>query len=329
MDTVRWGLLSTANINRRVIPAIRASERGELVAVASRSSNKAAEYAAKWKIPSYFGDYAEMLKSDTIDAVYISLPNHLHARWSINALEAGKHVLCEKPLALSLDEVDEMASAAEQTGKNLAEAFMYRHHPQTKIVGDWIQSGRLGEITYFQGIFNFTGMAADNVRLVPEWGGGALWDVGVYPMSLAQYVMGGPPQWVVGDQQLGDSGVDMVFSGQLHYSGSRMAQISCAFKTPFHSFVQILGTEGTLTIDRPFVQLAGGPHLYFKKSDGSREPVPVPSKELYSGEIEDMNASVLDGTPNYLSLAESRDHIRTILALYDSARNKSARVNLS
>lgn len=329
MDIVRWGLLSTANINRRVIPAIRASKRGELVAVASRSKDKAADYADKWEIPRSFGGYDQMLKSATIDAVYISLPNHLHAKWSVAALESGKHVLCEKPLALSLDEVDDMASAAKRSGRNLAEAFMYRHHPQTKIVGDWIQSGRLGEVTYFQGVFNFTGMDVDNVRLVPEWGGGALWDVGVYPMSFAQYVMGGAPEWVVGDQQIGDSGVDMVFSGQLHYGGGRMAHISCAFKTPFHTFVQILGTEGTLTIERPFVQLSGDPHLYFKKPDGSREPVSVPSKELYIGEIEDMNAAVLDGSPNYLSLAESRDHVRTILALYESARNKSVRVDLS
>ncbi len=143
---VRWGLLSTAHINRRLIPAIRASKRGELVAVASRSLSKAEDYAANWNIPVAFGSYQDMLDSGQIDVVYISLPNHLHAEWSIRALQAGVHVLCEKPFAITLEQVDQMIETSRQTEKVLAEAFMYRHHPQTKIVGEWVRSGRLGEI---------------------------------------------------------------------------------------------------------------------------------------------------------------------------------------
>jgi predicted dehydrogenase len=131
MDRVRWGLLSTARINRQLIPAIRASDRGELSAVASRSQAAAEAYAADWDIPHAFGSYQAMLDSDRVDAVYISLPNHLHAEWAIRALRAGKHVLCEKPFALSLEEVDAMIAASRETGCYLAEAFMYRHHPQT------------------------------------------------------------------------------------------------------------------------------------------------------------------------------------------------------
>ena len=329
MGTVRWGLMSTANINRRVIPAIRASKRGELVAVASRDRQKAEAYAAEWEIARVFGSYEEMLASDTVDAVYISLPNHLHAEWSIKALEAGKHVLCEKPFAISVAEVDEMIATADRTGRALAEAFMYRHHPQTKLIGDWVNGGRLGEITYFHAVFNFTGMDPSNVRLAPEWGGGALWDIGVYPLSLAQYVMGGPPESVIGDQRLGDTGVDMLFAGQLRYSGGRIAHISCSFDTPFFTFAEIFGTEGTLTLYRPFVQLDDGSHLYFTKPDGEREQVPVPVKELYLGEVEDMNAAILDGQSNYLTLAESRNHVRTVLALYESARNNSMVVSLA
>ena len=135
MSTVRWGLISTANINRRLIPAIRSSKKGVLTAVASRSQKSAKQYADKWKIPHAFGSYQEMLDSGVVDVVYNSLPNHLHAEWSIKAMEAGKHVLCEKPFAISLEEVDQMAATSEKTGCHIAEAFMYRHHPQTKIVG--------------------------------------------------------------------------------------------------------------------------------------------------------------------------------------------------
>lgn len=322
MTTIRWGLVSTANINRRVIPAIRQSARGQLTAVASRDIDKSTAYAAEWQIPSAFGSYEAMLASDEVDAVYISLPNHLHAEWTIKALEAGKHVLCEKPFAVTLEDVDRMIAAARRTGLVLAEAFMYRHHPQTKIVGDWVREGRLGDIARISAVFNFSGMQPDNVRLNPEWGGGSLWDVGVYPVSLAQYLMGGPPNWVFGDQRLGHSGVDMVFVGQMHYDGQRMAQLSCSFQTPFHARAEITGTEGTLTLQRPFTFMDdGGQYLYFTPPDGDPEPVPVPDKPLYLGEIEDMHAAILDGRPNYLTLAETRDHVRTTLALYDSARN--------
>ncbi len=179
MDKVRWGLLSTANINRKLIPAIRASSRGQLTAVASRNLTKVKAYAAEWGIPKVFASYDKMLESDDIDAVYISLPNHLHAKWTVKALNSGKHVLCEKPFALSLEEVDQMKEAAEKNGRALAEAFMYRHHPQTKIVGEWVHSGRLGDITYLEAFLSFKGMDTDNVRLVPEWGGGGLWDIGI------------------------------------------------------------------------------------------------------------------------------------------------------
>jgi predicted dehydrogenase len=320
MNTVRWGLLSTARINRRLIPAIRTSERGMLVGVASRNQPSADAYAADWEIPQAFGSYEAMLESDAVDAVYVSLPNHLHAEWTIRALEAGKHVLCEKPFAISLEEVDKMVAKAKETGLTLAEAFMYRHHPQTKVVGEWVRSGRLGDIISFYSVFSFSGMDPNNVRLIPEYGGGSLWDVGVYPVSLAQFLMGGAPEWVFGDQQLGESGVDMTFAGQLHYGGGRMAQIASSFLAPINTFAQIVGTEGHLTLNRPFVFMDEGEFLTFTPPSGDAEVVPVPEMELYSGEIEDIHAAILDGQRNDLTLAESRDHVRTVLALYESAR---------
>jgi D-xylose 1-dehydrogenase (NADP+, D-xylono-1,5-lactone-forming) len=319
MSQVRWGLVSTANINKRLIPAIRASRRGELTAVASRTAASAESYAQEWEIPRAFASYEAMLASDEVDAVYISLPNHLHAEWTIKALRAGKHVLCEKPFALSLNEVDGMIAAAQETGLVLAEAFMYRHHPQTKIVGEWVKDGRLGQITLVQAQFNFAVQNPANVRLRPEWGGGCLWDVGVYPLSLAQYVMGGPPEWVVGSQRLGATGVDEFFAGQLHYGDGRIAQIASSFCTPFHTAAEIIGTEGRLSLNRPFVGMDDGRKLTFHPAQGEAQEIPVPEKELYLGEVEDMHAAVLDGQPNYLSLAETRNHVKTLLALYASA----------
>jgi len=327
-NKIRWGLLSTANINKAVIPAIRQSPRGELVAVSSRTPESAAAYAKKWEIPLSFGRYQEMLDSGTVDAVYIGLPNHLHAEWSIKAMQAGVHVLCEKPFAITLTEVDAMISASKETGCVLSEAFMYRHHPQTKIAGEFIRSGRLGEITVMRGVFNFSmnpegrNSIKPNVRLVPEWGGGSLWDVGVYPLSYAQYVMGEAPEWVFGSQWISEFGIDETFCGQMGYAGGRLAQISCAFRSPFHTHVEIIGTEGRLESTRPFTGVDSAVRrLTFFDAAGNAEEIPVPEEYLYLGEVEDLQAAILDGTPSYLSLTETRNHIKTVLALYESARS--------
>jgi len=321
MSKIHWGLLSTANINRRLIPAIRESARGDLVAVASRSQESAQAYADQWQIPQSFGSYEAMLASDAVDAVYISLPNHMHAEWSIKAMQQGKHVLCEKPFALTLADVDEMIAVSKQTGCVLTEAFMYRHHPQTKIVGEMVQTGRLGRITVVRGVFNFAFNTRENIRLVPEWGGGCLWDVGVYPLSLAQYIMGGPPQQVVGNQWIGESGVDEVFSGQMLYANGAMAQISSSFCTPLHTVAEIIGTEGRIVLNRPFTgHNDGDRQLMFFPKDGDPEEIAVPEKELYLGEVEDMHAAVLDGRSPYLTLEETRNHVKTVLALYQSAK---------
>lgn len=325
MTKVRWGLLSTANINRRLIPAIRASQRGELVAVASRKEESADAYAQKWEIPHAFGSYEAMLDSGQVDAVYISLPNHMHAQWTIRALRSGVHVLCEKPFALSLADVDAMIAAAQETGRALAEAFMYRHHRQIKTAGEWVHSGRLGEITVVRSVFNFDihggAKGLDNVRLAPDKGGGSLWDVGCYPVSLAQFLMGEAPQLVFGAQVIGQTGVDEVFCGQLHYSGGRMAQISSALRSPFYMTAEVIGTAGRLAMDRPFLPgVDGKPYgLTFFPAQGEPEPIPVDDAYLYNGEVEDMHDAILDGKPPYLTLAETRDHVRTILALYQSA----------
>lgn len=324
MAKVRWGLLSTANINNQLIPIIRNSPRGELVAVASRSEKSAQAYATQWGIPLHFGSYAAMLESGSIDVVYISLPNHLHAEWSIRALQAGVHVLCEKPFALTLDEVDAVISASQKYHSVAAEAFMYRHHPQTKIVGEMVQSGKLGEVLLFRGDFSFQIKPVNGIRLVPEYGGGALWDIGVYPVSFAQYIFGRIPDWVCATQVIGgESGVDETFSGLMHYGKGKSAQISCSFRSPYYNQAEVIGTQGRLILTRPFNHYETGRHLFFYPDTGDPYEVSVPDEELYSGEVEDMHNVILEGKKPYLTLDETRDHIKTALALYESAQKGS------
>jgi len=320
MDKVRWGLLSTANINRKLIPAIRSSKRGELVAVASRNQSHASSYADHWSIPYAFGSYQSMLDSGKIDAVYISLPNHLHAEWSIKALQAGVHVLCEKPLAISLVEVDKMIDASHRSGKCLAEAFMYLHHPQTRITLDWVKSGRLGEILLVRSVFNFQITDPNDIRLIPEFGGGSLWDVGVYPISLSQCIYGTPPITVYGQQILSESGVDGQFYGQMQFPKSGVAQLSCSFSSPFHTSAEVIGSKGRLSLTRPFNMFDQNRRLTYHGENGEKQVIKVPSRELYLGEVEDIHDVVLLNAAPSLSFAESRNHIRTVLALYDSAR---------
>ncbi len=320
MDKVRWGLLSTANINRRVIPAIRMSARGELVAVASRNEDKACQYARQWEIPRSFYTYEEMLSSGEVDAVYISVPNHLHAEWTIKALNYGLHVLCEKPFALTVEEVDEMVAASQRANRVLAEAFMYRHHPQTRLLGEMLRRGDIGDLLSVRAVFNFKVANQENIRLAPELGGGSLWDVGVYPISLAQFVFGGAPDWVSASQHIGPSGVDESFWGLLHYPGERTAQIMSSFESPYFTYAEVVGTAGRLVLDQPFTGQDENTVLRYFSQNGDRQDIPAPDEYLYLGEIEDMHAAILDGAPTYLSLEETRSHVRTVLALYQAAR---------
>jgi predicted dehydrogenase len=212
-----------------------------------------------------------------------------------------------------------MIATSERTGNVLAEAFMYRHHPQTKLIKEMVDNGRFGEITVINGLFSFAmGDPETNVRMKPEWGGGAMWDVGVYPMSYMQNLMSGTPERVFASQWVGESGVDEVFAGQMEYANGVIGQFSCGFRSPFQTYIEIVGTEGRLLIERPFVSPQDG-KVYFTDPDGKTKKVKMPKKELYLGEVEDMHAAILDGQPQFLTLAETRNHVKTVLALYESA----------
>lgn len=316
-NQLRWGFLSTAKINNALISPLRHSQRNKLIAVASRSDETARQYAQEHHIPRYFASYDAMLADPEIDVVYNSLPNHLHAEWTIKALEAGKHVLCEKPFALTLSEVDSMIAAARKTGKVLTEAFMYRTHPQTLDVQRMVELGSLGKILMVDGTFTFTLNRPGNYRSDPAMGGGSLWDVGCYPVSYARMIFGTEPVEVFGWQVLGESGIDETFMGQMRFPGDVFAQFSCGFRAPYHTRIEIIGSEGVLEIPVPF---SPRKHEKIHAKYGDYQTINVTGQDLYLGEVEDMADAVLLGKAPRISLEDSRANIATILALYESAR---------
>jgi D-xylose 1-dehydrogenase (NADP+, D-xylono-1,5-lactone-forming) len=315
---LNWGLLSTARINGALIPALRASKRNRLAAVGSRRLEAAQAYAREWRIPRAHGSYEALLADPEVDVVYVSLPNAMHAEWSIKALEAGKHVLCEKPLALSVQEVDSMAAAARSSRKVLAEAFMYLHHPQTRRVKEVVDSGRLGQLQIIKGAFTFVLRREGDVRLEPELGGGSIWDVGCYPISYARLLAAAEPEEVFGWQILSENGVDVSFAGQMRFPGGVLAQFDCGFQTQGRAYMEIAGSDGSVYITSPFKP--GRDERLELRLGGRIEKLIVKGDELYKGEVEDLADAALNGEQPRVSIAQSRGNIATIAALLESAR---------
>lgn len=315
---LKWGIISTARINESLIPPLRSSKRNEIIAVASRTMDKAQKYAEDWQIPRAYGSYQDMLEDPEIDVVYNSLPNHLHAEWSIKALESGKHVLCEKPLALSIQEVDQMRAAADQNGKLLAEAFMYRHHPQTHMVKNLIDSGEIGEVRVIKGAFTFNLVNPRDVRLDPQMGGGSVWDVGCYPISFARFILGTEPLEAFGWGYFGETGVDEVFTGQLRFPQEVLFQFDCGFRSQSRSRMVFVGSNATLTVPMPFKP--GLKEVIRISRADQVETIEIPGQELYLGEVEDMADGILLGKSPQISLEDSRNNVAVILALLESAR---------
>jgi xylose dehydrogenase (NAD/NADP) len=313
-----WGLLSTARINRALLIPLRASKRNQVLAVASRSQDKADNYARTNNVKRSYGSYADLLADPDIEVIYNSLPNHLHTEWTIKAVQAGKHVLCEKPLALSLPEVDEMSTAAEKYGKVIAEAFMYRSHPQTLKAREIVASGKLGKVKLVRGSYTYPGTGPDNYRWKPEMGGGGLWDVGCYPLSYTRFILGAEPLEVFGWQVTGPTGVDEEFVAQMHFPGDIYAQFNCSVRIPYHVFMEIVGDEATLIIPKPFNP--GLKEKFYLTREGKTVTITVKGAESYKCEVEDMADAILLGKPQRVSLADSRLNTAAILALFESAK---------
>ena len=325
-DRLRWGILSTARIKRAVIPPIKASPRHELVGIASRSLSQAEAAAQEWGIPRAYASYEALLEDPQIDVVYNPLPNSLHAEWTIKACQAGKHVLCEKPLAVTIEDVDAIIAAAEQAGVHVAEAFMYRHHPQTHLVRELVQQGEIGDLRIVRGAFSFNISNPNDVRLFADLGGGSIWDIGCYPISYSRYVIGSEPVEVFGWQQPGEGGVDETFAGQMCFPGNVFAQFDSSFRVPQRSFMEMIGSEGVLYVPTPF--RPGTRENLLLERDGKVRKIPVKGQELYLGEVEDMARVILEGKHPQVDLRDSRNNVATILALLSSAReNKPVRLD--
>jgi predicted dehydrogenase len=320
--TLNWGLLSTARINDALIPPLLGSRRNKLVAVASRNQETADAYAKKKKIPRSHGSYEALLADPEIDVIYNPLPNHLHAEWTIKAVQAGKHVLCEKPLALSVDEVDAIKAAAQKHGRVVAEAFMYRHHPQTLKVQEMVNGGSLGTVKLVRGSFSFVLTREGDVRLNPEWGGGSIWDVGCYPISYTRTVLGQNPLEVSGWQITGPTGIDETFVGQMKFANDVLAQFDCSFVIPLHSFMEIVGSEATLNISLPFKPQVR--EAVYLTQGGKTKTIRIKGQELYIGEVEDMANAILLGQSPRISLDDSRANVAAITGLLESARSGRA-----
>jgi len=319
-EPLRWGLLSTAHINRKLIPAIRDNPRAELISVASRSQSRASRYAAEWSIPRAHGTYEALLEDPDVDVVYVSLPNSLHAEWTVKALEFGKHVLCEKPLALSVAECNQIIEASQANGVVAMEAVMYLYHPILHKAREMVRDGAVGEITMVRGSFSFLLDRPDDVRWDPTLGGGALWDIGSYPVSFIRWIVGEPDR-VSGWQTLSSSGVDATFAGMLRYDGEMLGVFDCSFLEPFRSKAEVAGRKGRLVIEHPYPVSEETRLLLYDRDGDTAEEVAVAKKEdAYHSEVEALTAAVLDGASLAVPLTSSRANVATLNALYESAR---------
>lgn len=318
---LNWGIISTARINRRVIPQLKIAARSNLRAVASRTAESAQAYAAKWHIPQTFGSYEALLAAPEIDTVYISLPHSLHTEWAVKAAEAGKHILCEKPLALTVADVDRMTAAARANGVVLMEAFMYRTHPLMAKLTSLIANGLIGRVKLVRAKFSFTLEDESNIRLKKELGGGSLWDVGCYPVSFCQAIAGAAPVEVMAWQQVNQNGVEVVLTGQMRYPNGMLAQIDSGFALPFRLGAEVVGDKGVLYVPVPwFPGLDGQESAIIHIAPNDTETrIEITPKDPYLCEIEAMEAAIFDDAPLPVTPEESRRHVQTIVALYESA----------
>ncbi|MCZ2258505.1 Gfo/Idh/MocA family protein [Sporosarcina sp. G11-34] len=319
---VRWGIMSTASIGKRsVIPGIQESNRNTVEAVASRSLENAQAYANELVIPKAYGSYEELLDDPTIDAVYIPLPNHLHKEWTLKAAKAGKHILCEKPIALDENEAEEMILACENAGVILAEAYMYRHQKRYEDIKKLISDGEIGDIRSIHGVFTFNGAEnTGNIRFTKEWGGGSIYDVGCYPISAARFLLDEEPTAVTAhaffSPEHGD--VDMMASGIMEFSNGVALTFDCGMWAEFRNELEILGTKGRIVMKAAFL----GDQSYEIIKDGNTEKVLDENINSYALQADNFAEAVLDGKPIKFPASDILHNIRAVKGALTSAEKQ-------
>jgi len=314
-SVVKWGIVSTADINRKVIPGAQASDKVELVGVASRSRERAEAYASEWGIPRAYGSYEALLDDPEIEAVYISLPNTLHAEWSIKALEAGKHVLCEKPFTRHPEEVTAAFDTAERTGRLLTEAFMYRHNPQTAKLAELVAGGAIGELRLVRSVFSYSLYDAGNIRLRTDVEGGALMDVGCYCVSGSR-LLGGEPLAVKGEAWYGATGTDWVFTGTMRFPGDVLATFDCGTAMPDRDELEAIGSEGSLFLDDPWHCVH--PVIELRRG-GAVERIELERQDSYRLELENLSDAIRGEGELLLGREDALGQARTLERLHDDA----------
>ncbi len=322
-EPVKWGVLSTANIARtQFLPALMDAHNAVLQAVGSRDLAKAQEVASQFGAAKAYGSYDELLSDPEVEAVYIPLPNSMHKEWTIKALRAGKHVLCEKPMALNIEECDEMLQAAEEEGRLFMEAFMYRFHPQIRKIEELLQEGRIGEVQLIRGSFSFVLEDEENIRLADELGGGSAMDVGCYPIHFSNLIYGEVPHTVKASAVYRPSapGVDLSMCGILEYSGGRKAVFDSSFTMPDRQAVEIVGSEGTIRINRPWRPDRAEVSIVVQKGNISEE-IDFPSSNPYQLEIEHFSECIRTGNEPLLPGDFGRGVLAVIEACHKSAQS--------
>jgi predicted dehydrogenase len=316
---VTWGLLSTAHINRLLLAGARESNRVDVVGVASRELARAEEYARDHGIERAYGSYEDLLADPGIDAVYISLPNSLHVEWSIKALEAGKHVLCEKPLSRRADEVEHAFDVADRTGRFLMEAFMYRHNPQTAKLKELVDGGAIGRLQLIRAAFSFPLRDSVNVRLSAELDGGSLMDVGCYCVSGSR-LLAGEPEQVYGEQVTGETGVDVLFAGAMRFPGGIVAQFDSGLYLPMRDELEAIGDRGSVFLDDPWH--CREPVIVLRR-DGREERIAVTPVDSYRLELENLSDAIRGEAEPLLGREDAVGQARAIEALYCSAAERT------
>ncbi len=336
MERVRIGVVSAANIGCKVvIPSIRRARNAQLVALAS-SSDAGERFLRETELETgdgrplrdgvrLHGSYADLLADPDVDAVYIPLPNHLHAEWSKRAADAGKHVLCEKPAALDAAETADMIDHCTGRGVVWMEAFMYRFHPQWSVVRRLLDEGAIGDLRAVVAVFTFTVRNPENIRRVPEYGGGSLYDVGAYCVNVSRWMFGRAPVSVSGSSLRSAEGVDEEFRGVLDFGDGGSALILSSLSQPYRHHVRLLGTEGDITVPEAFVVRSDDVTVIHTDADGRDEAHVVGGADEYQLEVEDFADCVLSGrAPAVVSNADTLANMRTIDALYASAASGTA-----
>jgi predicted dehydrogenase len=324
MDKVRWGILSTADIGlKKVIPAMQQGQYCEIAAIASRNLETARAEAAKLGIPKAYGSYEELLADPEIEAVYNPMPNHLHVPWSIKALEAGKHVLCEKPVGLSAAEAQELVEAAKRHPHlKVMEAFMYRHHPQWRKAKQLVDEGKIGTLRTIQSFFSYYNADPNNIRNQAGIGGGGLMDIGCYNISLSRFIFGREPERVMGIVEYDPRfQTDRLASGILDF-GDGTSTFTCSTQLANYQRVNIFGTQGRIEIEIPFNAPPDRPcRMWLQDESGGIEEILFDTCDQYTIQGDLFSQAILNDTPVPTPLEDAVANMKVIEAVTESARS--------